>query len=170
MRSIDDILTPPILEYIRWMIAIAVTIAAGFVFYTSWLELNNPGTTNGSIYITWAYRFIWITVILAVPLWYVKGMALKKYFTKLDTIYGDDTNAKDRAVSQAIATKIQAHSKEIVFTAIIAVILYFAVSNYIFTPDVVQGYQNHFNVDYYNITNYTIVSDNSTNYTAGGSP
>ena len=102
MRNIDDILTPSTIKYLRWAVAITVTIAASCVFYASWVELNHPGTGNDCNYTAWAYRFMYLTGALAIPLWIAKIKALKSFFDNLKNLYGDNDKAIDEAVQAAI--------------------------------------------------------------------
>ena len=148
MRSIDDILTPSIIKYLRWAVAITVTIAASCVFYASWVELNHPGTGNDCNYTAWAYRFMYLTGALAIPLWIAKIKALKSFFDNLKNLYGDNDKAIDEAVQAAIRQRIKAHAPEIIATICVALIAYVVVTNFIITPELTQSYQDHFVINY----------------------
>jgi hypothetical protein len=118
------------------------------VFYAAWIELNHPGTGNDCESTAWAYRFMYLTGALAIPLWIAKIKALKSFFDNLKNLYGDNDKAIDEAVQAVIRQRIKAHAPEIIATICIGVITYVVVTNFIITPELTQSYQDHFVINY----------------------
>jgi hypothetical protein len=148
LRSIDDILTPSTIKYLRWAVAITVTIAASCVFYAAWIELNHPGTGNDCESTAWAYRFMYLTGALAIPLWIAKIKALKSFFDNLRNLYDGNETAIDEAVHREIRRRVKAHAPEIIATICVTLIAYVVVTNFIITPELTQSYQDHFVINY----------------------
>ncbi len=159
------------LKYLRWTTAASVTAATYLVFKASWIELNAPGTGEQSIYGVWAYRLIYFTVILIIPLWIHKIDSISSFFKDLDTIYGSDELAKNKAVRDTIKSMFIQGLPQIMVALVVAIFVYYIMITYVITPDLTQTYVDYHNLNY---NNYTIFDHNisrsmvSLNITTGG--